>query len=54
MRPMREPRDVSDNPPVVPQDAFLYTEDGVKTILNGIGDGFYAVDRGWRVVLFND
>lgn len=24
------------------------------TILDGIGEGFYAVDREWRIILFND
>ena len=33
--------------------AALLTEAGLNTILNGIGDGFYAVDRDWRIVLFN-
>jgi PAS domain S-box-containing protein len=36
------------------QLAALCTEDGLKTILNGIGEGFYAVDRDWRIILFND
>ena len=35
------------------QVAALCTEDGLKTILDGIGEGFYAVDRDWRIVLFN-
>ena len=34
--------------------AALCTEEGLKTILNGIGEGFYAVDRDWRIILFND
>ena len=33
--------------------AALLTEAGLETILNGIGDGFYAVDRDWRIILFN-
>lgn len=36
------------------QLAALCTEAGLKTILNGIGEGFYAVDRDWRIVLFNN
>jgi PAS domain S-box-containing protein len=36
------------------QLAALCTEDGLKTILDGIGEGFYAVDRDWRIVLFNN
>jgi PAS domain S-box-containing protein len=36
------------------QVAALCTEDGLRTILNGIGEGFYAVDRDWRIILFND
>ena len=34
--------------------AALRTEAGLAAILNGIGEGFYAVDREWRFVLFND
>jgi PAS domain S-box-containing protein len=33
--------------------AALRTEAGLATILDGIGDGFYAVDRDWRIILFN-
>ena len=33
--------------------AALLTEAGLNTILDGIGDGFYAVDRDWRLILFN-
>ena len=33
--------------------APLLTEAGLNTILNGIGDGFYALDRDWRIILFN-
>ena len=36
------------------QLAALCTEEGLKTILDGIGEGFYAVDRDWRIILFND
>jgi PAS domain S-box-containing protein len=32
----------------------LCTEDGLTTILDGIGEGFYAVDRDWRIILFNN
>jgi PAS domain S-box-containing protein len=34
--------------------AALCTEEGLKTILNGVGEGFYAVDRDWRIILFNN
>jgi PAS domain S-box-containing protein len=33
--------------------AALLTEAGLDTILDGIGDGFYALDRDWRIILFN-
>jgi two-component sensor histidine kinase len=33
--------------------AALHTEAGLKTVLDGIGEGFYAVDRDWRLILFN-
>jgi two-component sensor histidine kinase len=33
--------------------AALRTEAGLTTILDGIGEGFYAVDRDWRIILFN-
>jgi two-component sensor histidine kinase len=33
--------------------AALHTEEGLKTVLDGIGEGFYAVDRDWRLILFN-
>ena len=33
--------------------AALLTKAGLSTILDGIGDGFYAVDRDWRIILFN-
>ena len=32
----------------------LFTEDGLTAIVNGIGEGFYAVDRDWRILLFNN
>lgn len=34
--------------------ADLRTEAGLKTILDGIGEGFYALDSDWRIILFND
>ena len=34
--------------------AALRTEAGLDAILDGIGEGFYAVDRDWRVILFNE
>ena len=34
--------------------AALCSRAGLETVLNGIGEGFYAVDCDWRVVLFND
>jgi len=33
--------------------AALRSEAGLGTILDGIGEGFYAVDRDWRLILFN-
>jgi two-component sensor histidine kinase len=33
--------------------AALRTEAGLSTILDGIGDGFYALDCDWRIILFN-
>jgi two-component sensor histidine kinase len=33
--------------------AALHTEAGLKTVLDGLGEGFYAVDRDWRLILFN-
>jgi two-component sensor histidine kinase len=33
--------------------AALRTEAGLATILDGIGEGFYAVSRDWRILLFN-
>jgi two-component sensor histidine kinase len=38
---------------VADEIAALHTEAGLKTVLDGIGEGFYAVDRDWRLVLFN-
>jgi PAS domain S-box-containing protein len=32
----------------------LCTEAGLTALLNGIGEGFYAVDRDWRIILFNN
>jgi PAS domain S-box-containing protein len=34
--------------------AALRTEAGLAAILDGIGEGFYAVDRDWRFILFNE
>ena len=34
--------------------AALCTEAGLTTVLNGIGEGFYAVDSDWRIILFNN
>ena len=33
--------------------AAIRTEAGLATILDGIGEGFYALDRDWRLILFN-
>jgi two-component sensor histidine kinase len=33
--------------------AALRTEAGLATILDGIGEGFYALDGDWRILLFN-
>ena len=38
---------------VADKAAALRTEAGLATILDGIGEGFYAVDRDWRILLFN-
>ena len=40
-------------PPSPAKVAALRTEAGLATILDGIGEGFYAVDRDWRLLLFN-
>ena len=34
--------------------AALRSEAGLNTILDGIGEGFYAVDRDWHLILFNN
>jgi PAS domain S-box-containing protein len=34
--------------------AALRSEAGLAAILDGIGEGFYAVDRDWRIILFNE
>jgi PAS domain S-box-containing protein len=34
--------------------APLCTEAGLTTMLNSIGEGFYAVDGEWRIILFNN
>src|ERR1043165_4213540 len=39
--------------PIASEVAALLTEAGLGTILDGIGNGFYAVDRDWRLILFN-
>jgi PAS domain S-box-containing protein len=39
--------------PIAEKVAALATEAGLNTILDGIGDGFYALDRDWRIILFN-
>lgn len=39
--------------PIAEEVAALLTEAGLATILDGIGDGFYALDRDWRIILFN-
>lgn len=35
------------------RSAALHSEAGLAAILDGIGEGFYAVDRDWRILLFN-
>jgi PAS domain S-box-containing protein len=40
--------------PATTTPSSLFTEDGLTAILNGIGEGFYAVDRDWRILLFNN
>lgn len=42
------------NPKTPGLASFLQTEAGLDAILNGIGEGFYAVDQDWRVLLFNN
>jgi two-component sensor histidine kinase len=44
----------SENSLVASRVAALLTEAGLATILDGIGEGFYAVDRDWRLILFNN
>jgi hypothetical protein len=34
--------------------AALRSEAGLAAILDGIGEGFYAVDGDWRIILFNE
>jgi len=41
------------NSPIAEKVAALRTEAGLAAILDGIGEGFYAVDRDWHVILFN-
>lgn len=43
----------SDKTSIAAKVAALRTEAGLSTILDGIGEGFYAVDRDWRIILFN-
>jgi two-component system CheB/CheR fusion protein len=40
--------------PIADKVAALRTEAGLAAILDGIGEGFYAVDRDWRILLFNN
>jgi PAS domain S-box-containing protein len=40
--------------PIADKVAALRTEAGLASILDGIGEGFYAVDRDWRIMLFNN
>jgi PAS domain S-box-containing protein len=40
-------------PSIADKIAELRSEAGLNTILDGIGEGFYAVDRDWRILLFN-
>jgi PAS domain S-box-containing protein len=49
---MDEPAGRPDRAP--PGSSSLFSEGGLKAILNGIGEGFYAVDRDWRILLFNN
>ena len=39
--------------PLLAKLAALRTDAGLRTILDGIGEGFYAVDCDWRILLFN-
>ena len=49
-QPRRAPR---PNGPGAAQGATAQAAD-LMTILDGIGEGFYAVDRDWRITLFNN
>jgi PAS domain S-box-containing protein len=40
-------------PSIADKIAELRSEAGLNTILDGIGEGFYAVDHDWRILLFN-
>jgi hypothetical protein len=40
-------------PSIADKIAELRSEAGLNTILDGIGEGFYAVDRDWRILLFS-
>lgn len=42
-----------ENSLIASKVAALCTAAGLGAILDGIGDGFYAVDRDWRIILFN-
>jgi two-component sensor histidine kinase len=42
-----------DGPSLSDKLAALRTDAGQRTILDGIGEGFYAVDCDWRILLFN-
>jgi two-component sensor histidine kinase len=42
-----------DGPSLLDKLAALRTDAGLRTILDGIGEGFYAVDCDWRILLFN-
>ena len=41
-------------PLIAEKVAMLHSEAGLTAILDGIGEGFYAVDRDWRFMLFNE
>jgi PAS domain S-box-containing protein len=45
---------ISDKALIAEKVAALRTEAGLATILDGIVEGFYAVDGDWRIILFND
>lgn len=40
--------------PIDDKIAALCSAAGLNTILDGIGEGFYAVDCDWRIILFNN